>query len=360
MNRAVDEGLAAVREAAGRIGRPIRLMEVCGTHTMAVSRSGLRPMLPRNVALLSGPGCPVCVTPVGYVDRAVALARAPSTVVATFGDMVRVPGSSRTLERARAEGGRVRVVYSALDALDLAAREPGLRVVFLGVGFETTAPGIGWTIREAARRGLANYFVLSGHKVMPPAMEALAASPALRVDGFICPGHVSITIGWGAYEPLARRHGVPCVVAGFEPADVVKAVALLLEAIGDGRAGVQNAYARSVEREGNAAAQAVIREVFEPADAVWRGLGAIPGSGLAIRAAYRAHDAGQLLAELDVPPPAEPAGCRCGDVLRGAIVPPECPLFGARCTPAEPVGACMVSSEGACAAYYRYERRASA
>lgn len=360
VNSAVERELGLVRRLAEELARPVKLMEVCGTHTMAVSRSGLRPLLPPAVRLLSGPGCPVCVTPVDYVDRAVALAMRPCVTVATFGDMVRVPGSVRSLEEARAEGGRVEVVYSALDALDMAERNGSRRVVFLGVGFETTAPGIAWTIREAARRGVGNYHVLSGHKVMPPPMEALAGAPDLRIDGFICPGHVSVVIGWGAYEPLAARHGVPCVVAGFEAADVLAATARLLGQIRDGRAEVENGYTRSVSREGNAAAQALLADVFEPADAAWRGLGTIPGSGLAIRERYAAQDAERAFPDLDLPPPVEPAGCRCGEVLKGCILPPDCPLFGARCTPARPVGACMVSSEGACAAYYRFERRAGA
>jgi len=333
-------------------------MEVCGTHTMTAFRSGLRSLLPDQVRLLSGPGCPVCVTPSDFVDRAIAIACLPNTMVATFGDLVRVPGSASSLEKARAaRGAAVSIVYSPLDALHLAEANPGTTVVFLGVGFETTAPTIGWTIREASRRKLGNYAVLCAHKTMPQAMSALLNSGEIRVDGFMCPGHVSIIIGARAYEFICRDHHIPCVVAGFEPADMAAALELLLEQHAAGVAKVEIEYSRSVTWDGNPAAQKLLADVFEPADAVWRGLGVIPGSGLRIRSAYVRFDAAARFPDLDLPPTAEPHGCRCGEVLRGLIVPHDCPLFGRRCTPATPVGACMVSSEGTCAAHFRYANR---
>ncbi len=353
----LSQAVSDIRALSARLGRTVQFMEVCGTHTMAVFRSGLRALLPPEVKLLSGPGCPVCVTPNRFVDRAIAIARQPGVLVTTFGDMMRVPGSECSLEQARAAGAAVRVVYSPLDALKLAEQNPQTRVVFLGVGFETTAPTIGWTIQDAARRGVRNYSALCAHKTMPQAMAALAAGE-LRVDGFICPGHVSIVTGTGIYEFLARKHKTPCVVAGFEAADIAQSMAMLLRQITEGRSSVEIQYTRAVTPEGNAAAQAVIADVFEPSDEEWRGIGLIPGSGLSVRAKYAQHDAAKVFAGVEVPPSHEPAGCRCGEILRGVRTPPECPLFRKVCTPASPVGACMVSSEGTCAAYYRYAAEA--
>lgn len=345
--------LPQAAELARRLDGPVQLMEVCGTHTMAIFRSGLRNLLPPNVKLLSGPGCPVCVTPVGYVDHAVALARRPGTVVATFGDMVRVPGSDVSLEQARAGGAQVRVVYSPVDALELAARTPQADVVFLGVGFETTAPGVAWTVREAARRGIRNYSVLCAHKTMPRAMRALLAAGDVRIHGFICPGHVSVVTGAELFSFIPREAGIPCVVAGFEAADVAEGVVMLLRQLVERRAALEIQYTRCVGMQGNPAALALLAEVFEPCDEVWRGLGCIPGSGLKLRPAFAPWDAAAKFA-VELPPPKEPSGCRCGDVLRGVCTPPACPLFRARCTPSAPVGSCMVSSEGACAAWFKY------
>ncbi len=339
---------------ARRADRPLAFMEVCGTHTMAAFRSGLRSVLPPSIRLLSGPGCPVCVTDNAFIDLAIAVANTPGVCVATFGDMVRVPGSVSSLEKARAAGADVRVVYSAADALKMAETEPDRRTVFLGVGFETTAPGTAWTIEEAARRGIANFGVLCAHKTMPEAMAALLAGGELRIDGFLCPGHVSAVIGSKPYEFICRDYGVPCVVAGFEPGDLLEAVAALVRQVCEGRADVEIQYSRSVQPEGNAAALAHLERVFEPCDVPWRGLGTIPGSGLRIREAFRSHDAATWFPEIQVPPSREHPGCICGDVLRGLRTPPDCPLFRRQCTPAAPVGACMVSSEGTCAAYYRY------
>jgi hydrogenase expression/formation protein HypD len=338
---------------------PVTFMEVCGTHTMALSRYGIRGLLPADIRLVSGPGCPVCVTPTGYLDQAAALASLPHVTLATFGDLLRVPGSSGNLEQMRAGGADVRVVYSTLDALQIARREPNRTVVFLGVGFETTAPTVAAAVQAADSEGLHNFTVLSGHKVMPPPMRALAETPAQPLRGFLCPGHVSVVAGSGMFEFLARDYGLSCVVAGFEPADILQALLLLAGQAADGRADVENAYGRAVTPEGNAVALAAMERVFEPVDSTWRGFGSIPASGLALRPRYAAHDAARRFA-LPTPENRETPSCRCPDILRGLARPPECPLFATNCTPTEPRGACMVSSEGTCAAYYRYERPADA
>lgn len=349
---------ALARELIGVIGRlcedrEIRLMEVCGTHTVSIGRYGLRGAMPAGLKLLSGPGCPVCVTSNHDIDAAIAMARVPDAIVATFGDMVRVPGSTTTLGAAKAAGADVRVVYSPLDALDLARNNPSRPVIFIGVGFETTAPVVGASIQMAHEQGLANYYVYSAHKCTPPALRAIANDPACRVDGFILPGHVSTVTGLVPYGFLASEFKTPGVVAGFEPVDILSAIARLVSMVAHGEPAIENAYGRGVHDCGNRAAQAVIQDVFEPRDAVWRGLGAIPGSGLAIRPKYAAHDAWAVF-EPEVEPTRETRGCRCGDVLRGIITPDSCPLFGRVCDPQNPVGPCMVSSEGSCAAYYRY------
>jgi hydrogenase expression/formation protein HypD len=339
------------REAEG-LGR-VTLMEVCGTHTVSIFRHGIRHLLPPNVRLLSGPGCPVCVTPNGYLDRVVAMGRLPGVILVTFGDMMRVPGSRSSLEREKASGRDIRVVYSPLDALDVAASNPNRCVVFLGVGFETTAPTVAASMAEASRRGLGNFTVLSAHKLVPPAMAVVARGPSLRLDGFICPPHVSAVIGTSAYEPLARDPGIPCVVTGFEPLDILQGVWMLLRQVKDRACRVEIQYRRVVSPGGNPAALALMAEYFEPVDSAWRGMGVIPASGLAIRPAHADLDAARRL-PVEVEPVREEPGCRCGDVLRGILAPPGCALFAKACTPEHPVGACMVSGEGACAAYYRY------
>ncbi len=336
---------ARIERAASRLGRRATLMEVCGTHTMSIARYGLRELLPASVHLVSGPGCPVCVTPIGYVDHAIALARRPGTVIATFGDMVRVPGSTTSLGAEQGRGARIQVVFSSLDALKLARREPETEVIFLAVGFETTAPTTAATLRQAIAEGTRNFSLLCAHKTIPTALEGLARQPA-RLDGLLCPPHVSAIIGTRPYERVAAI-GIPCVVGGFEPLDILLAVAMLLEQLADGRAEVENEYRRVVARDGNARARAILEELFEPCDAEWRGLGVVPGSGLRLRAEHSAHDAAARF-EVSLEPPREPRGCRC------AATPDECPLFGKACTPEDPVGACMVSSEGTCAAYHRY------
>jgi hydrogenase expression/formation protein HypD len=350
----LEKYTVAIESLVREIDRPIRLMEVCGTHTVAIFRYGLRSMLPSNLRLLSGPGCPVCVTPTETVDRAIALARLPGTRVATFGDMLRVPGSEDSLESARAQGARVSVVYSPEDALDMARGDAGTNVVFLGAGFETTAPAVAWTLECAFKEGISNFRVLCAHKTIPEAMAALADSPDLAIDGFLCPGHVAVITGAGIFEPFRKRSGVSCVVAGFEAPDILESIVSVLEMIRDGVPRVQIQYRRAVSWEGNAAAERCVRAVFDRRDTRWRGLGVIPRSGLALRERFAAHDAEKTFPDLRLPPLREAPECRCGDVLRGILEPPECPLFGSGCTPSSPVGPCMVSSEGTCAAYYRY------
>jgi hydrogenase expression/formation protein HypD len=349
----MNEALNRIADLACRVGRNVAFMEVCGTHTMAVSRSGLRRLLPANVKLISGPGCPVCVTDTSYLDAAIELARRPGVIVTTFGDLVRVPGSESSLERERAAGAAVRVVYSPADALALARENPDKQVVFLGVGFETTAPMVAWTIKKAAQDGVMNFSVLCAHKTMPFAMEALLKDQEVKIDGFICPGHVSVITGAQLYWFIPERYGIPCVVCGFEAVDVMKCIAMLLAQIVEKRATVEIEYTRSVNQTGNPAAQQLIAEVFEEGDAGWRGIGVIPRSGLAIRKEFARWDAGRSVTFRESKPH---PGCRCGDVLRGVLTPPECKLFAKVCTPTNPLGPCMVSSEGACAAFYRYER----
>jgi hydrogenase expression/formation protein HypD len=351
----IQEHIAAITRLAEEIARPVKLMEVCGTHTMAAFRSGLRSLLPENVSLLSGPGCPVCVTPNAYLDKALAIVQQPDTIVATFGDMVRVPGSESSLEYARAQGATIRIVYSPADALEEAAANPSQQVVFLGVGFETTIPGIAWTIKEAAKKSITNYSVLCGHKIIPPAMEALLQGE-VKIDGFMCPGHVSVIIGADAYKPLCSSFHIPCVVTGFEPFDMIVGIEMLLDQIIKNQSTVEIQYVRSVTEQGNQSAQQLINEVFEVCDSGWRGIGTIPDSGLRIRDAYSDHDAEKKFKALEVPVSKEYPGCICGEILRGIKIPYDCGLFRKACTPATPVGACMVSSEGTCAAYYKYAR----
>ncbi len=341
-------GLAAALASVG--GGDRTYMEVCGTHTMAISRYGLRDLLPPGVGLVSGPGCPVCVTAVGDLDVVVALARLPEVTIVTFGDLVRVPSSRSSLARERAAGADVRVVYSPLDALDLAAAEPDRQFVLAGIGFETTAPTVAGAVVLARERHLANFSVLSLHKTMPGALRALLDAGESRIDGFILPGHVSVVTGSDAYRFLVSDYGVGGVVAGFGPDDVLEALLMLAR---QARPAIENGYRRAVAPAGNRVAQELLARVFEPCDAVWRGLGPIPGSGLRLAAEYRDLAAEERFS-VDPGEPIEPRGCRCGEVLRGLIDPAQCALFGRRCTPETPVGACMVSSEGSCAAHFRY------
>ncbi len=357
------EWLHAYRDAE-RVGRlvdflatlelpPVRFMEVCGTHTVAISRHGLRSLLPETIALTSGPGCPVCVTAGAEIDRFVKAAELDGVILATFGDLLRVPGSRGSLQEARSGGADVRPVYSTLDALALARDNPGRQVVFAGVGFETTAPTVAAALAMAHRQQIGNFSVLSAHKIMPPALELLASDPEISIDGLLCPGHVSVLIGAAAYRPLVEKYRIPCVIAGFEPLDILEGVAMLALQVKENRAEVEIAYRRAVSEEGNRRAMELLAEVFAPCGAEWRGLGSIEGSGLELRGEWAAYDAG-LRFGLGLGKSVEPAGCLCGAVLRSVRQPTDCRLFGAACTPARPVGPCMVSSEGACAARYLY------
>ena len=333
--------------------RPVRLMEVCGTHTMSIFRNGIRSLLPKRIGLLSGPGCPVCVTAQVDIDGFILLARMPDVIVTTFGDLMRVPGTTSSLERERAAGRDVRMVYSSVDALDIARQNPRKRVVFLGIGFETTAPTVAAAIASAAAAGVDNFFVYSAHKLVPPALAALMAADVIDVDGFLLPGHVSVIIGTDAYRPLVDRYRIPAVIGGFEPADILQAVFMLIDQIENTAVRLENAYPRAVTAAGNRRALQLMGDVFDPGDSPWRGLGTIPASGLMIRDAYAAFDARKIF-DIEVAESEEPRGCACGDIITGVKTPPQCPLYKTVCTPLNPVGPCMVSSEGTCAAYYRY------
>jgi hydrogenase expression/formation protein HypD len=338
--------------AAVAAGRALTFMEVCGTHTMAMHRYGLHALLPKNVRLLSGPGCPVCVTPNTIVDAAIAYARRPDVTVMTFGDMFKVPGSSSSLAAEKANGGDVRLVYSPTDAVEFARERPDRSVVFLAIGFETTTPSCAAAVLDAHEAALPNFTVVAAGKRLPPALDALAGGE-VRVDGFVCPGHVSVVTGFDIYRDVVEKHRIPCVIAGFEPVDILRAVLMLAEQVARGEARIENEYSRLVRPEGNRIARQMMDEVFEPVDSEWRGIGMIPQSGLKLRDAFAAHDALTRL-PVEVEPTREHPGCLCGEVLRGVKTPPDCTLFAKVCTPAEPVGACMVSSEGTCAAYYKY------
>jgi hydrogenase expression/formation protein HypD len=338
-----------------RSRRPVRLMEICGTHTVAIFRAGLRELLPANISLISGPGCPVCVTAAEDIDRAIWLAQQPQVTITTFGDLLRVPGSTSSLQAERSKGADVRMVYATLDALEIAREHPARQVVFLGIGFETTAPTVAAAVKQAAAEQLINFTVFSSHKLLPPAMKALLEGGEVRLDGFLCPGHVTTVIGARAYQEVAVQHQVPCVVTGFEPLDLLQGIAMLVDQLEHDRAEVEIQYRRGVSWEGNPQARRVMDQVFEPADASWRGLGCIPRSGLRLRELWRSFDAQCRFAMPSITV-AEHPGCRCGEVLRGLISPPACRLFRKICTPEQPLGPCMVSSEGTCGAYFHYHR----
>ncbi len=349
-----------VRELAARIRneltKPVTFMEVCGTHTMAVHRFGLRDLIPPDLHLLSGPGCPVCVTPGLFCEKARRLATNPDITICTFGDLVRVPGPHGSLDDARAEGGNIQIVYSPQQALEIALSTPERRIVFLGVGFETTAPLTAAVLQQAKKQGIDNFFVLSGHKVMPPAMKALVDTEEIRIDGFLCPGHVSVVIGAEPYRFLAEDKGKPCVVAGFEPVDVLQGLLMLLRQYNEGRSTVENQYSRAVQVSGNQRAVEVMERVFQPRDDIWRGLGTIPFSGLGLRKEFEEFDAEPLVGDIGDFQETE-TGCICGEILRGVALPTECSLFARICTPQRPRGACMVSQEGTCATFYRFRNK---
>jgi hydrogenase expression/formation protein HypD len=347
---------ALVRLLHATVTRPWTLMEICGGQTHTIMKSGLAGLLPEGVELVHGPGCPVCVTPVALIDAAVEIASRPEVLFTSFGDMVRVPGSSSSLLEARAHGADVRIVYSPLDALSLARDNPQRQVVFFAVGFETTAPGNAMAVWQAARLGLGNFSVLVAHVLVPPAIEGILSADGNRVQGFLAPGHVCTVEGTRAYENLSSQWGVPVVVTGFEPVDLLEGILLCVRQLEAGRAEVENQYSRAVASEGNPAAQRLVAEVFEVTDREWRGLGIIPRGGLRLREAYSRFDA---LERFGLGSPARPESGEClsGLVLLGRLKPPQCPAFGIRCTPETPLGAPMVSSEGACSAYYRYGRQ---
>lgn len=349
----MKEAKELLKQLTGRIGRPLKLMEVCGTHTVAIFRHGIRDLLPEGLSLISGPGCPVCVTSIRDVDSAMAIAAQKDVVLATFGDMLRVPGCDMALEGARAGGADVRVVYSPLDALEMARAEPQKQVVFFSTGFETTSPLVAATLSQAEAGGVENFFVYCTHKLVPPALRALLVAPDVQVDGFILPGHVCTVTGSRPYEYVATEFGKPSVITGFGAGDIVQGIAMLLSCIASNRPEVQIQYSSAVREEGNPRAMELLMKYFEPCDAHWRGIGTIPESGLRLREEFKRFDALERFTP-EVADCPEPSGCSCGDVLRGVLTPDECPLFGAACTPESPIGACMVSTEGSCSAYFKY------
>jgi hydrogenase expression/formation protein HypD len=353
----IAEGL--LREIRKVTRRPWVIMEVCGGQTHSIVRYGIDRLLPPEIELAHGPGCPVCVTPLETIDRAHALAARPDVILTSFGDMLRVPGSRGDLLSLRARGADVRVVYAPLDAVALARSQPDKQVVFLGIGFETTAPANALALMQARRLGVRNFSMLLSHVLVPPSLAAIVQSRGNRVQAFLGPGHVCAVVGTREYEALAARYRVPIVVTGFEPVDLLEGILMSVRQLEAGRAEVENQYARTVERDGNRVARAAIEEVFEVTDRKWRGIGAIPKSGLRIRAEYREHDADRRFAVDDIET-AEPAVCISGLVLRGLKKPSDCPAFGKACTPRTPIGATMVSGEGACAAYYQYRRHGGA
>jgi hydrogenase expression/formation protein HypD len=352
-DREIVQNLAhAIRSATTH---PWTIMEICGGQTHAIVRHGLDTLLPPELTLVHGPGCPVCVTPLVLIDKAVAIASLPGVIFTSFGDMLRVPGSERDLLSVKASGGDVRIVYSPLDAVALARQNPDKLVVFFAVGFETTAPANAMAVLQAARESLRNFFILSAHVLVPPAIEAILSSPANRVQGFLAAGHVCAVMGYEEYIPLSHRFGVPIVVTGFEPVDILQGILMTVKQLEGGRREVENQYARIVQREGNPGARRAITDVFEVIDRQWRGIGTIPLSGYGLRPAYQHFDADRRFAVQHISTH-EPEICIAGSVLQGIKKPHECAAFGTQCTPEKPLGAPMVSSEGACAAYYRYTR----
>ncbi len=342
-----------VEQIRKKSNQKIRLMEVCGTHTVSIFRSGIRDLLSDTIDLISGPGCPVCVTAQNEIDAFIALAQKENVIIATFGDLMRVPGTDTSLQKQKAEGADIRIVYSTFDAVNIARQHPDKAVAFLGVGFETTAPTIAASIVSAKQTGVDNYFVFSAHKLVPPALSALLNIPDVGIDGFILPGHVSVIIGLESYRPFFDKFQTPCVVAGFEPTDILQGVSMLVDQIQSGNPQLENAYPRAVTEQGNKKARAILEEVFDISDANWRGVGVIPNSGLKINKAHENLDA-QIRFDVTLEPAPEPKGCACGEILTGKKIPPDCALYKTKCNPMDPVGPCMVSSEGTCAAYYRF------
>ncbi len=351
----IQKALAAVQNACNSLARPINIMEVCGTHTVAIFRNGIRSILPAGLKLLSGPGCPVCVTSKGYVDIVLQLQENKDNLIATYGDMVRVPGTKGSLE-TRQSNGNVRVILSADDALQLAKDNPEKQVVFVAVGFETTAPATAVVVQQAQAQSMSNFFVLSAHKLVVPAMAALVSQKNHRIDAFLCPGHVSAIIGYGAYAQLVEKFNRPCVVAGFEPVQIIEGLAEICTQLAEDRPKLKSVYNAVVTEHGNTTAKKITAECFEAADGYWRGLGMIDKSTLQLKDKYSRFDAFKRFNVIE-DTAEDTSGCRCGEVLCGLIEPPECKLFAKTCNPRTPVGPCMVSSEGACSAFFKYGPR---
>lgn len=345
--------LAELKEMTAGLERPLRFMEVCGTHTVAIFRAGLRQLLPENIELVSGPGCPVCVTPDSYMDKAIALAARGDVIITTFGDMLKVPGTRSSLNEAKTNGADIRIVYSPLDSLAVARENPDKKVVFLAVGFETTAPTAAATVLAAESEGLTNLYMLSAQKLVPPVMEALLNDAEVHVDGFILPGHVAVVTGTEIFAPIIEKYHVPGVVAGFEPVQLLRALYRLVKQRLAGEARVENEYADVVTATGNTTSQSITARVYETADTAWRGMGVVPLSGLKMRAEYARFDIESVI-DLPAESVTKKTACRCGEVLRGIVTPHDCPLFGKACIPTHAIGPCMVSVEGVCAAYYKY------
>jgi hydrogenase expression/formation protein HypD len=352
--RLLPKVIDLARLVTNRLGRSLVLMEVCGTHTVAISKTGIRSILETHMELRSGPGCPVCVTDQVDIDTIVELSKIPGIIIATFGDMVRVPGTSSSLEKERASGAAIEICYSPHNALTLALQHPGREVVFLGVGFETTAPTTALMLDDAINRNIRNLSVFSVHKIVPPAMHVLLNDPELHIDGFILPGHVCTITGRRAFDFISKEYHIPAVIAGFDSIDIIQAVYLLLKQISGGEPRTEIGYTRLVQEAGNVKAQEIIDKYFRTINAPWRGFGSIPESGLSLQARFAQYDAAKRF-PVNVPNSLLPEGCSCGDVLRGKLKPRDCPLFGEDCTPFTPVGPCMVSAEGTCAACYQYD-----
>ena len=351
--RDADLGKRLIERIHKKSTKPIRLMEFCGGHTVSIVKHGIRQLLPQTIEMLSGPGCPVCVTANADLDKAIALANIPNVIITTFGDMMKVPASRSSLQQVKAEGSDVRIVYSTQDALEIARSNPSKSVVFIGIGFETTAPTVAASVLQAENEGISNYYVLLQHKICPPVIKALLDSGEVKLDGVVCPGHVSAIIGSYPYEFIARDYGIACVVSGFEPLDILLCIDMLVSQVESGESKVEIAYGRGVRPEGNPKAIELMHKVFEVGDGNWRGIGIIPESGLRFRQEYQRYDAENVF---DIQPsdPIEPKGCICGDILRGVKTPLDCILFRKICNPERPVGPCMVSAEGSCSAYYQY------
>ncbi len=351
----INKAQNLIAQACKKLSRQINIMEVCGTHTVSIFRNGIRSILPDNLKLLSGPGCPVCVTDQGYIDTVLQLADRDNCIIATYGDMIRVPGKNNSLETKQSKAD-IRVVLSSEDALQLAKDNPEKTVIFIAVGFETTAPATAVAVKEASEQKVDNFCILSGHKLVVPAMRALLSDKNDNINAFLCPGHVSAIIGYGAFNEIVEDFDRPCVVAGFEPLQIIEGLSEICCQIIEDKAELKSIYSAVVTKEGNRAAKQIVDECFEAADGYWRGLGKIEKSTLKLKDKYKQFDAFERF-DITEEPADEPEGCRCGEVLCGLLEPPECQLFGRKCTPLKPIGPCMVSSEGACAAWYKYGRK---